>query len=561
MSIAPARKRPAWTAHYPAGVSADLVASVPTMLEAWTRTVAARPDAHAVHYLGRTLTFAEIDSASDALAVAFADGGVGRGDRVALYLQNDPQWLISLIAAWKCGAAAACLNPMLRAAELRHQVDDAAPAALICLDTLYAEVVAPIRPDLNVPIVITTSARDLAGEPPEPFAAAWGERRRFADTLDWLDLMDAHAGRVPRAPVLGPDDLALLTYTSGTTGGAKGAMNTHGAMAHSAEVYRAWFALDPDRDVVLGVAPLFHITGSVAGLGVTILSGAPIVLLHRFDAALVLAAIERHRATFAVLASTAYNALSAHPDATVRDLSSLTTPLCGGAPLGRALIERVRDRTGWELRGVYGLTESTSPATICPPALRPPVDPESGAASVGVPVPGADLRIVGSDGETELPPGTVGEIKISGPMVIPGYWNLPGETATAISNGRLRTGDVGMLDEAGWLYVVDRTKDLINAGGYKVWPREVEDLLASHPAVGECAVVGVPDDYRGETVKAVVSLRPGFTATPGELIDFARARIAAYKYPRIVEIVDELPKNASGKILRRHLRDESEGSA
>ncbi|MBM9467929.1 AMP-binding protein [Nakamurella leprariae] len=558
-STPPAPPHP-WTRLHPAGVPADLTPSSPTLLHAWRRTVAARRDRPAVLSFDRTLTFGTIDAQSDALAVAFQRSGVLPGDRIAVHLQNDPQWLVTLLAAWKCGATAACINPMLRREELRHHLADAQPTVLVSLDSLYADVVAPLRAELGVRTVITTAPWDLFGDaaPPTVFAETWGPRRIFADTVDWLQLQADHAGAVPDPVDVDPADVALLTYTSGTTGRAKGAMNTHGGMAHNVQVYASWHSIDPDDadqpDVVLGVAPLFHITGTVAGLGLTILTGAPIVLLHRFDAAATLEAIERHRVTFTVAASTAYNALASHPDVLTRDLTSLRKAVSGGAPLGPALVARVAERAGWRLLAVYGLTETTSPATMVPPGVDPPIDPASGALSVGVPVPGADVRIADIETGEVLGAGAVGEICVAGPMVVPGYWNAPEETAHAVRDGWLFSGDVGVLHEDGWLFVVDRKKDLINAGGYKIWPREVEDVLLQHPAVREAAVVGVPDEYRGETVHAYVSLRDGTTAEPAEIIAFCREHLAAYKYPRLVSVVGDLPKNASGKILRRELR-------
>jgi long-chain acyl-CoA synthetase len=324
---------------------------------------------------------------------------------------------------------------------------------------------------------------------------------------------------------------------------------------HSSTVYTAWWDLDPERDVVIGLAPVFHITGIVAGFGVHIVSGAPVVLLHRFDAEQTLWAIERWRGTFMIAASTAFIALSNHPSLGRYDVSSLTKTPSGGAPVGPALVDRVRASTGWVLRGAYGLTETTSPTHLGPPDVDAPVDPDSGALAVGVPVPGCRVRIVDPEDGHDLGPGEAGEIVVSGPMVVPGYWQLPEESAHAIRGGWLHTGDVGKETEDGWLFVVDRLKDLINAGGYKVFPRDVEDVLYQHPAVREVCVVGVPDEYRGETVKAFVSLTPETSATPEELIDFCRGRMAAYKYPRRVEILAELPKNTSGKLLRRELRD------
>jgi long-chain acyl-CoA synthetase len=360
-------------------------------------------------------------------------------------------------------------------------------------------------------------------------------------------------GRRVVPAVVGPDDVGVLTYTSGTTGRAKGAMNVHSAMVHSSTVYGTWWDLRPGRDVVLCVAPVFHITGAIAGLGVGIVTGAPVVLLHRFDAEETLRAVERWRATFTVAASTAFIALINQPSLRGYDVSSLTKTLSGGAPVSRELVRKVRDATGWSLHGVYGMTETTSPTHLCPPGVEPPVDDESGALSVGIPVPGCRVRIVDPAGRA-VPPGERGEITVSGPMVVPGYWQLPEESEQAIRDGRLHTGDVGKETADGWLFVVDRLKDMINAGGYKIFPRDVEDVLQGHPAVREASVVGVPHEYRGETVKAFVSLVSGHSVAPEELIEFCKGRMAAYKYPREVEILDELPKNASGKVLRRRLR-------
>lgn len=346
----------------------------------------------------------------------------------------------------------------------------------------------------------------------------------------------------------------MLTYTSGTTGRSKGAMNLHGALAHNSTVYARWWDLRPGADVVMGLAPVFHITGLVAGFGAAVASGAPIVLMHRFDVEETLRMVERWRGTFMVAASTAYIALSEHPALATYDVSSLTKALSGGAPVSPALAERVRQATGWQMRGAYGMTETNSPTHLGPPDVDAPVDPESGALAVGVPVPGCRVRIVDPADGRDLRSGEIGEIVVSGPMVVPGYWQLPEESAHAVRDGWLHTGDVGKETEDGWLFVVDRLKDLINAGGYKVYPRDVEDVLYQHPAVREASVVGVPDEYRGETVKAFVSLLEGHSATPEELIEFCRARMSAYKYPRAVEILDDLPKNASGKLLRRELR-------
>ncbi|MFF6804513.1 AMP-binding protein [Streptomyces sp. NPDC012616] len=540
-----------WTALYPPGVPSDLSAGVETMLDAWDRTLTRLgPDAPAVHFGDRTLTLGQIDTESEALAAALRDMGMRAGDNVAVQLQNDPQWLIALLAVWKSGGAAVAVNPMLREDELAHLLSDSRARFLVCLEELLP-LYEPIRDRTGVRAVITTTPADLdpttTTKPPST----------AADVHPWREAVTTRRGAlVPRPPLTG-DSLALLTYTSGTTGPAKGALNLHRCVAHSAGVFASWFSLD-ERDTVLGIAPLFHITGSVAGMSVTILTGAPLVLLHRFDAGETLAAIERHGATFTVAAATAFVALLDHPDVRRRDLSSLTKTGSGGAAVSPALAERVQTATGWRIQGVYGMTETTSPTHICPPGHTPPVDPASGALSVGIPVPGAQVRVVDSVTGEPLPPGGEGEIAVRGPMVVPGYWDAPEESSYALRGGWLHTGDIGVMDERGWLFVVDRKKDLINAGGFKVWPREVEDVLYQHPAVREAAVVGVPDAYRGETVKAYITLVSGASATESEIIAFARERMAAYKYPRHVELLEDLPKTASGKLLRRALRHREE---
>jgi len=265
-------------------------------------------------------------------------------------------------------------------------------------------------------------------------------------------------------------------------------------------------------------------------------------------------------ATFTVGAITAFIALMNDPSWDGRDLSSLTKVYSGGAPIAPATIERFQREAGAYIHNIYGLTETTSPSHGVPMGAQAPVDPSSGALSVGVPIFNTVVQVVDEDGK-EVPPGEYGEFVTSGPQVVAGYWNKPEETEHALPGRHLHTGDIGFMDEQGWFYVVDRKKDMIIASGYKVWPREVESVLYQHPAVREAAVVGIPDEYRGETVKAFVSLRPGESASESDLISFCKERMAAYKYPRSIEFVDELPKTVTGKILHRELRAGRTGSA
>jgi long-chain acyl-CoA synthetase len=504
----------------------DGTTAYPTGLAMFRAALADHPDRPLIHFGDRTLTVGEVGEQVEAIAAALADNGIGPDDRVAIQLQNVPEYAIAIIAAWRAGAAAVTVNPMATRA-----------------DVLY--------------LIADSGARAYIGEPAA--ATALGpEAVPFAATVDgtgprsWPGLLARYAGRHAPEPALNPDSVALVTYTSGTTGAPKGAMNTHGNLVFGAEVYRHWARLELG-DVVLAVAPLSHITGTIAHLAVSLLVPAPMVLLGRFDPGAALAAVERHQASFTVAAVTAFIAMKDHEDTRQRDLSSFRKVYSGGAPIPAAVIADVEARMGCYLHPVYGLTETTSPALMVPLGTRAPLDPAGAFVSVGLPVTATSAHVVDDELAT-LPQGETGELVISGPQVVPGYWRKPEETSHAFRADGLHTGDVGFADASGWYFVIDRKKDQINAAGFKIWPREVEDVLFGHPAVAEVSVVGVPDPYRGETVKAVVVRRRGAEVTGPELIAFARERLAAYKYPRIVEFRDELPKTISGKIRRTELR-------
>jgi long-chain acyl-CoA synthetase len=545
-----------WLALYGEGQPADITPEHSTMLELFESSLAAAPDAVAIRYFDGVLTFADLDAASDALAVGLTEAGFARGDRMGIYVQNDPAFVIGLLGVWKAGGAAVAINPMNKARELTYLLGDSGATALLCLEELYTGVARDVLPETQVRTVVTCSPLDRQSRD-DPRVLGDVVRTRPEGTLDLEELLSSHAGKEPAPVSLSGDDVAILTYTSGTTGVPKGAMNTHANMAFNAQAYRDWMRLTPE-DSVLGVAPLFHITGLVGHVALALLVPCPLVLAHRFHPEVVMDAIREHRPTFTVGSITVFISLSGVEGVTAEDFSSLRTIYSGGAPIAPAITDQFEVRTGRYIHNIYGLTETNSPSHAVPLGQKAPVDPNSGALSVGVPIYNTVVRILDEDGK-ELPIGEVGEIATSGPQVVPGYWNKPEATAESLPGGELRTGDVGFMDEQGWFYLVDRKKDMINAAGYKVWPREVEDVLYGHPAVREAAVVGVPDPYRGETVKAFVSLKPGTSATPEEIVAFAKERMAAYKYPRSVEVVDELPKTTTGKILRRELRDNAPG--
>ena len=301
------------------------------------------------------------------------------------------------------------------------------------------------------------------------------------------------------------------------------------------------------------MAPLFHITGLIAHIAIALLVGAPLVLMYRLDPTVTIETIRDEKATFSVGSITVFIALMNAPNADRESLRTFTKILSGGAPIPPSTVVAFEKVFGVYIHNVYGLTETTSPSHGVPFGSQAPVDDASGALSVGVPIYDTIVQIVDDAGH-DLPAGEIGELVTTGPQVVVGYWNKPAETAKALPGGSLHTGDVGYMDAEGWFYIVDRKKDQINVGGYKVWPREVEDVLYEHEAVREAAVIGVPDEYRGETVKAFVSLRPGRTVDEAELIAFTKERMAAYKYPRQIEFLDEIPKTVTGKLLRRELR-------
>ncbi|MEP7023856.1 MAG: AMP-binding protein, partial [Actinomycetota bacterium] len=539
-----------WLAQYSEGRPADITAEYATMLDLFLASVQRAPGSPAIRYFDGVLTLAELDAAADALAVGLLADGFRPGDRLGVYVQNNPAFVVALLGAWKAGGAAVAINPMNKARELSYLLTDSGATALLCLEELYQDVARDViaAGQTQVRTVITASPLDWQTRN-DPRLLAGVTRATPAGTLSLLDLVQRYAGRRPAAAAPGADDIAVLTYTSGTTGEPKGAMNTHRTMAFNTQTYRDWMALTP-QDSVLGVAPLFHITGLIGHVGISLLLPCPLVLAHRFHPEVVLDALREHRPTFTIGAITVFISLGSQPGADRADFASLRAVYSGGAPIAPAVTEQFQARTGRYIHNIYGLTETNSPSHAVPFGVTAPVDPVSGALSVGVPVFSTMARILGEDG-AELPPGETGEIVISGPQVVPGYWRKPEATQAAIPGGELRTGDVGFMDADGWFYLVDRKKDMINAAGYKVWPREVEDVLYAHPAVREAAVVGVPDSYRGETVKAFVSLQPGAVVTADELISYCRDNMAAYKYPRSVEFVDELPKTTTGKILRR----------
>jgi long-chain acyl-CoA synthetase len=558
MSFAVYDQRP-WLARYSSGLPGSITPGCNSVLQSFSSLVQHMPDAPAIRYFDGVISYRELDAASSALAVALMDKGFARGDRLGLFMQNNPAFVIGLLAAWKLGGVAIAINPMNKAAELGYIFTDSGARAILCLDTLYADAVAPaIAQCGGAPnIVVTCSAHDnqtmndtrvLGGDSRVPVPHGVLDLDQIIHSGPGIGTGHERASWEPPRP----DDVALLTYTSGTTGKPKGAMNTHGNLVFNACVFRDWTGLRAS-DGNICMAPVFHITGLVAHVATGLLVGCPLILTHRFHPDVFLEAVRRERPAFTIGAITAFISLMNAGSIQAGDFDSFRAIYSGGAPVSPAIVDAFQSLTGHYIHNAYGMTETASATLIVPQGSRAPVDESSGALSIGVPVFNTVIRVVREDG-TAADPNEVGELMASGPQLMKGYWNRPRETAEAVENGFLRTGDVGFMDKAGWFYLVDRKKDMINAGGYKVWPREVEDVLYSHSAVREAAVIGIPDDYRGETIKAIVSLKEGASATAQDLIAYCRERMSAYKCPRIVAFMDDLPKTNTGKILRRSLR-------
>ncbi|MFI5873101.1 class I adenylate-forming enzyme family protein [Streptomyces sp. NPDC051445] len=521
-----------------------------SLVHAFRRSVAEAPDRTCLAYFDGRLSYREVDEFSDSVAGHLAARGLEPGDRVAVLLQNSPHFVLALLGAWKAGATVVPVNPMYKSGEVGHVLHDGEVAALICSDRAWDAYLRDAAADSPVRIALTACELDFQTRGDTRVLGF--ERLPQAPDTDDLTAVARAGHKAPEGRDAAPADIALISYTSGTSGAPKGATNTHGNIMHNAERQRTGLRL-PEAPVYYALAPLFHITGMVCQLGACLNSAGTLVLTYRFEAGVVLEAFAEHKPHYTVGPSTAFMALAARPEVTRDHFASFVNISSGGAPVPPALVEKFRAGFGPYIRNGYGLTECTAPCASVPPQLEAPVDPASGTLAVGVPGPDTIVRIVDEQG-AEVPFGEQGEIVVRGPQVVPGYWRRPEATAETFPGGELRTGDIGFMDEQGWLYVVDRKKDMINASGFKVWPREVEDVLYTHPAVREAAVVGVPDGYRGETVKAYISLRPGADTDADTLAAYCKDRLAAYKYPRQVEILPDLPKTASGKILRRELR-------
>jgi long-chain acyl-CoA synthetase len=552
-----------WLDSYPPGVPEHV--QVPQENLARLLADAARdyPHAPAFHFEGRTTSYAELAEQAWRFAGALAGLGVTKGTRVGLILPNSPQVIVAFFATLRLGGVVVLNNPLYTERELEHQLGDAGVEVLVCLDLLY-ERVKPLRQRLGIREVIVTSMLDELPVLKRVLAPYTRRGREASATVSkdepvqrWRELL-RHVDEKPREAEVDPSsDLALLQYTGGTTGVAKGVMLSHANLLANVEQVRAWFPdADPGHEVMMAVLPFFHVYGLTVCLLLGVRLRAALVLLPRFDLSAVVASIDRLRPTLFPGVPSMYVAINHAVADGGHDLSSIKACLSGAAPLPLEVAERFERFSGGRLVEGYGLSESS------PVALANPIYGKRKAGTIGMPLPDTLASVVDPDDPSRaLPPGQSGELALRGPQVMLGYWNRPEETAQVLRDGWLLTGDMAVMDDEGYFTIVDRKKDLIIAGGYNIYPREVEEVLYQHPKIQEACVAGVPDPYRGETVKAFVVLRPGERATSEEIREFAKGRLAAYKVPRSVEFRDELPKTLVGKVLRRALVEEERAKA
>lgn len=514
---------------------------------------------NAVHFMGKELSYQKLFTQAKRIANYFQQLGLKKGDRVAIMLPNCPQAVIGYYGALMAGGIVVQTNPLYTERELEYQLKDSEAAYIICLDILVPRV-RNVRKNTNLKHMIVTGIKDYLPFPKNliyPFI----QKREYNMVVKvepsemehvWTDVLEKAADDYLEVEIHPKRDLALLQYTGGTTGNPKGVMLTHYNLVSNVQMCEAWlYKTKETKQRVLAILPFFHVYGMTTVMNFSVMQGSKMILMPKFNPNDVLKTISKQRPTLFPGAPTIYIGLLNHPDIDKYDLSSIEACISGSAPLPLEVQEKFEKITGGKLVEGYGLTES-SPVTHSNFVWDKRIN-----GSIGVPWPDTDAKILKVDSDMEeADVGEIGELVVYGPQVMQGYWNNPEETDKVLKDGWLRTGDLGYMDEDGYFYIVDRKKDMIIAGGYNIYPREVEEVLYEHNDIQEAVVAGVPDPYRGETVKAYIVLKPGKKVSEEELNKYCREKLAAFKVPRIYEFREELPKTAVGKILRRKLVEE-----
>lgn len=548
-----------WLTNYPEEIPANLTYKSEPVQTYLTNAAKEFPEKPAIHFMGKEMSYETLHEHACKLASYLQKLGLEKGDRVAMMLPNCPQAVISYYGILLAGGVVVPTNPLYTEREIEYQMKDSGAKAIVTLDILFPRV-SKVFTQTNLEHIIVTAIKDYLPFPKNliyPFI----QKKQYGISVSvkhegchhlLTEIIKQSTIELKSFSIDYEEDLAIIQYTGGTTGAPKGVMLTHKNLVSNTSMSNAWlYKCKRGEETILAIIPFFHVYGMTAVMILSVMQGQKMVLLPKFDPEQTLKTIEKQRPTLFPGAPTIYIGLLNHPDLSKYDLSSIDSCISGSAPLPVEVQEKFEEITGGKLVEGYGLTES-SPVTHSNFLWdRPRIK-----GSIGVPWPDTDSVILSFETGEPLPPGEIGEIAVKGPQVMKGYWNKPEETDQVLRDGWLLTGDLGYMNEEGYFFVVDRKKDMIIAGGFNIYPREIEEVMYEHPSVQEVVVAGVPDPYRGETVKAYIVLKESATATEEELNAFARKHLAAYKVPRMYEFRSELPKTAVGKILRRALVEE-----
>jgi long-chain acyl-CoA synthetase len=551
-----------WYKNYVEGTPKEITIPEGPLWKALDDAVKKYPDNEALFFEGVRITYRELGELVDRAANGFAKMGVKKGDTIALMLINCPQFVISYFGALKAGATVTAINPLAMAKELRIYLQDTQASTIVVLNFFYG-VVEAVRSESNLENVIVAQGWDMMSKIKQILApkTVYKKEMKHVPPLREGDIMwnDFIANTVPEAPKIEINpakDIAVYQFTGGTTGIAKAAMLTHDNLKANCEQCGSWmdWMAERGKEAFVAALPLQHIFGQTISMNLAISWGGRIILVpNARDIKHLLQLIDKEKPTFFPIVATLAISIYSHPAAAKYDVTSLKLSIAGAMALPPEVTRKYEEATDSIIIEGFGLSEA-SPVTHANP-----LDKEKRkVGSIGLPFPSTDCKIVDLEDKTkDLPVGEIGELAVKGPQVMAGYHNRPDETAEVLQDGWLFTGDIAKMDEEGWTYIVDRKKDMINASGYKVWPNEVEEVLFEHPKIREVAVIGIPDETRGETVKAFIVLEAGQTATVDEIRAYAKEKMSVYKVPTDIDFVDDLPKTQVGKILRRELREDT----
>lgn len=563
MEASAAYQNKPWLKHFQKGVPELVTYENICLPEMLNRAAERFPDKMALNFQGFELSYSSLDTMVDKFAACLSSFGVGKGDAVALLLPNLIPCVVAYYASLKLGAIVIMNNPLYSDRELLHQFNDSGATVLITLD-LLANRMIDLRPQTRINQIIYTSIGDYLPFPKNIIFPWIGKRKglkadvKTADGVyPWKPLLEENLPAAPATPI-DFNDIAQYQYTGGTTGVSKGVILTHGNLSKQVQQLAAWFPGMGDKQIMLGALPFFHVFGLTTSMNLAIYFGWGNILVPKPQPAQLIQSITKHNVTFAPLVPTMFIGMLQHPDIDKADLTSIEGCFSGSAPLPVEVIREFESRTGAIIVEGYGLTE-TCPVTHINPFGK---GSQRKVGSIGLPLSDTLCRVVDiTDNSIDLPVGQAGELLIKGPQVMQGYLNQPEETLQTLTDGWLNTGDIATMDEDGYFHIVDRKKDMIISGGYNIYPRDIEEVYFEHPDVLEAAVIGIPHEKRGETVKVFIVMKEGQTSSEKEMISYCEGKLAKYKWPTSIEFRDQLPKTNVGKVLKKELRKDEQKMA